>query len=160
MTSEIKTIVTFESSLFNTSEPKEYFINPCCYGEDVAKWLVEQLRAKGYEAGGTLGQEDFGWYFTFRMSGTEYCFVIGHRPKQKDAEEDKEEVGLWIGWLERSCGFVASMLGGRKRGIQAAPSQAIHAILLSSPQVWNIRWHLERDFNSGREELGTPEPAA
>jgi hypothetical protein len=49
MTAKIRTVVTFESSLFNTSDPKDYFINPCCFGDDVAVWLAQQLRAKGYE---------------------------------------------------------------------------------------------------------------
>ncbi len=69
------------------------------------------------------------------------------------------EDGIWIGWLERSRGLIASVLGGRKRGIEAVAAQAIHEILTSSPQIGKIRWHLAHDFNAGREELGTPEPA-
>ena len=47
MDSEIKTAVTFESTTFNMSEPKEYFINPCCFGDDVATWLIGELRKQG-----------------------------------------------------------------------------------------------------------------
>jgi hypothetical protein len=153
MTAKIRTVVTFESSLFNTSDPKDYFINPCCFGDDVAIWLAEQLRAKGYEAEGKPGQEDFGWYFTFRISGIEDCFVIGHRPT------GEEEVGVWIGGLERGRGLVASLLGRRKRGIEMVAAQAIHQILSRSPQIWNIRWHFERDFNGGHQKSGAPQPA-
>jgi hypothetical protein len=65
MSKKIKTIVTFTSLLFNTSSQKAYFINPGCFGDDVAKWLADQLRNQGHED--MPGQEDFGWYFIFQM---------------------------------------------------------------------------------------------
>jgi len=34
--------VIFQSTAFNTSQPKDYFINDCCYGDDVARWLMER----------------------------------------------------------------------------------------------------------------------
>ncbi len=154
MDTTVKTVVTFKSSAFNMSEPKEYFINPCCFGDDVARWLAEQLRGKGYQAAEVPGQEDFGWYFRFTESGIEHCFVIGHRPG------DNNEEGLWIGWLERNRGFLASLVGARKRGVQPAAARAIHEILSGSPQIRNVRWHFERDFDSGREQAATPEPSS
>ena len=154
MDTTVKTVVTFQSSAFNMSEPREYFINPCCFGDDLAKWLAEQLRKNGHQAAEAPGQEDFGWYFLFRIAGVEYCFVIGHRPG------DQSEEGLWIGWLERSRGFIASLLGARKRGIQPVAARAIHEILSCSPQIRDVHWHFERDFDNGREEMGTPEPAS
>lgn len=45
----IRTVVTFTSSYFNTTEPKDYFINPCCFGDDVAKWLIEQFKDRGVD---------------------------------------------------------------------------------------------------------------
>jgi hypothetical protein len=149
----LKTVVTFKSSSFNMSEPREYFINPGCFGDDVAKWLVEQLRSKGYQTSEVPSQEDFGWYFTFVESGVEHCFVIGLRPGD-DAED------IWIGWLERSRGFVVSVVGGRQRDIQPDAPWAIHEILSSSSQIQEVRWHLRRDFDGGREEIGTPTPSA
>jgi hypothetical protein len=153
MDTTVKTVVTFKSSAFNISEPKEHFINPGCFGDDVAAWLAEQLRDKGYQAANFPGQEDFGWYFSFLVDGIEYCFVIGHRPSEENGE------GVWIGWLERSRGFVASLLGGRKRSIQSSAARAIHEILASSPQVRDVRWHFRHDFDGGREQIGTSDPS-
>jgi hypothetical protein len=152
MDTTVKTVVTFKSSAFNVSEPKEHFINPCCFGDDVAAWLTEQLRDKGYQAANIPGQEDFGWYFSFLVDGIEYYFVIGYRPSDENSE------GVWIGWLERSRGFIASVLGGRKRGIQAAAARVIHEILASSPQIRDVRWHFRRDFDGGDEQIGTSDP--
>jgi hypothetical protein len=154
MDTTVKTLVTFKSPAFNTSEPKEYFINPCCFGDDVAKWLTEQLRIKGYEIPEEPAQEDFGWYFNFRVSEIEHCFVIGHRPGVGNEE------GLWIGWLERSRSFVAALFGARKRDIQPVAVHAIHEILSGSPQIRDVQWHFERDFASGHEEMGTREPSS
>ena len=63
--------VIFQSTAFNTSEPKDYFINDCCYGDDLARWIMEQLRARGIHTGQVPGQEDFGWFFTFRVGETD-----------------------------------------------------------------------------------------
>jgi hypothetical protein len=152
MTPKLKTVVTFKSSAFNMSEQREYFINPDCFGDDVAKWLIEQLRCKGYQADEVPGQEDFGWYLTFTVSNIEHCFVIGHRPGDDKAKH------VWIGWLERSRGFVASMLGGRKRNIHPGAAGAIHEILSSSPHIRHVHWYFQRDFDSGREDTDTPNP--
>jgi hypothetical protein len=150
MDAPIKTVVRFKSSAFNMSEPKKYFINPSCFGDDLAIWLIDQLRGKGYEVSDAPGQEDFGWYFTFRVSEIEHCFVIGHRP-----DEDNEE-GLWIGWLERSRGFLPSIVGARKRGIQPAAAQVIQEVLSGSSQIRDIGWHFARDFDTGRAETWAP----
>jgi hypothetical protein len=80
MDSEIRTLVTFESTAFNMAEPKAYFINPCCFGDEVAKWLIGELRRQGVDADEKPGQEDFGWYLNFEVTGTGHTFVIGHRP--------------------------------------------------------------------------------
>jgi hypothetical protein len=118
METTVKTVVTLKSSTFNMSEPREYFINPGCFGDDLAKWLAEQLRSKRYQASEVPGQEDFGWYFTFVESGVEHCFVIGLRPGDDDAED------LWIGGSNGAeaslhlCWEVASGISNRmQRGL-------------------------------------------
>ena len=152
--SEIRTLVTFQNSAFNTSEPKNYFINACCYGDDVARWLIEQLRSRGMQTDAEPGQEDFGWYFGFRAGVTDYQFVIGHRPG------DSSDPAVWIGWLERKTGLLGSMFGGRQRGLQLEGVRAIHSVLSSSPQVSSIRWHHQQDFDAGKEDEGQTEPTA
>jgi hypothetical protein len=148
MDSEIRTIVTFESTAFNIVEPRDYFINPRCFGDDVAKWLIGELRKQGEETDEKPGQEDFGWYLNFEVTGTGHCFVIGYRPTRET------EAGTWIGGLERRRGLIGSVLGGRKRGIQPSAAEAIHRILSSSPLIRDVRWHFQRDFDDGYEERG------
>jgi hypothetical protein len=145
MKSEIRTVVTFESAAFNMAEPKEYFINPCCFGDDVAKRLISELRKQGVETDEKPGQEDFGWYLNFRMN-TGHTFVIGHRPN------GESEAGTWIGWLERRRSLIGSAVGGCKRGIQSSAVEAIHGILSTSPLIRAVRWHFQCEFNVAYSE--------
>lgn len=100
------------------------------------------------------GQEDFGWYLNFEADGIGHTFVIGHRP------DGERAAGTWIGWVERRRGLIGSIFGGRKRGIQASATEAIHRVLASSPVIQEVRWHFQRDFDAGREERGASSPLA
>src|SRR5215472_16404147 len=105
MGTTVKTVVTFKSSAFNVSEHKEYFINPGCFGDDLAKWLGERLRSNGHQAANEPGQEDFGWYLIFKVDNISHCLVVGYRPDD----------GVWICWLERHRGPLGSLFGFRRK---------------------------------------------
>jgi len=127
------------------TNPKDYFINPCCFGDDVAQWIIGELRKQGMGTDERPGQEDFGWYLNFEAEGIGHTFVIGHRPNGETEE------GTWIGWLERKRGLIGSILGSRRRGIQSSAAQAIHQILTQSDMVRDVRWHFQGDFDDGIE---------
>jgi hypothetical protein len=143
MKSKLRTVVTFESEAFNMAEPKDYFINPGCFGDDVAKWLIDGLRRQGLVTEDEPGQEDFGWYLNFETAGVTHTFVIGHRPTGEG------EAGTWFGLLERNRGFFGSLFGGRKRGVQSSAAEAIHKVLSKSQLVRDVRWHFKLDFERG-----------
>ncbi len=147
----MRTLTTFESSAFNTTEPREYFINPNCFGDDLAKWLLAALRRAGLKADEEPGQEDFGWYFDFTVPEGEHCVVVGFRPG------DPAPQGCWIAWLERSRGFLGSLFGGRQCGIAPSAVAALHAAL-QAPEIRNLRWHEKHNFDAMREELGSDAP--
>ena len=136
-----RTLITFQSESFNTSEPKGYFINECCFGDDLAIWMISELRQRRYEVDVAPNQEDFGWYFNFKASGVGHSFLISYR-----ADTDE------IGWVERN------RLWFRKRGIEIEATQAIHEVLSNAPQIKNIRWRFQYDFDALLEELGTERP--
>jgi hypothetical protein len=140
----------FQSQAFNTSEPKDYFINECCFGDDLARWLIAQLAARGLHTEAEPGQEDFGWYLTFRAGETDYDLVIGYRP----AEEGQP--GDWMCTLERRAGFMGSIFGARHRGIKPDALEALHAVLSTAPGISNLRWFTDEDY--GTEQNGQPAP--
>ena len=143
MESKIRTVVTFESVSFNMTEPKDYFINPCCFGDDLARWLIAELRKQGLETDDEPGQEDFGWYLNFEADGIAHTFVIGHRPTGESA------AGTRFGVIERNRGLFGSLFAGRRRGIHPSAPDAIHRILFTSPLIQDVRWHFKLDFEEG-----------
>ncbi len=147
MTDEPRTIVTFRSSGFNTTESRPNYINDNNYGDDVTEWLRVQLKQAGVAVGPKIGQEDFGWYLGFRLGKHDYEFIIGYNAD-----------GYWMGFIERSRGFLGSLLGLRYQGLGANAASTIHSLLLSSKIIHDIRWHYRKDFDARREELGSASP--
>ena len=150
----MRTVVTFESAAFNTSEPRPYFVNPECYGDDAARWLGARLRAAGVKADEEPGQEDFGWYFELEVPQGRHCCVLGYRAGDQDSR------GTWVAWVERSRGLLGSILGRRAKDIAPSALDAIHSALAGAPEIREVRWHHRADFDAGREDAGRPSPGA
>ena len=144
-----RTVVTFASQVFNTSEPRPGYVNPGCYGDDVTRWLAAEMKKIGVPTEDPH-QEDFGWYLPYRLGDQTFDFIVSYRPD--------ESPSVWIGWIEREASTLSSLLGGRNRNIPDEAAKAIHRILESNPGIREIRWHQWKDFYKGREELGTPAP--
>jgi hypothetical protein len=147
----VRTLVTFRSDAFNTSATKDSFVNADNYGDDVASWLMAELKTRGITTDAEPRQEDFGWYFNFRAGGADHCLLLGYRPGEGDD-------AVWLGWVERAAGFFGSILGRRRKGIRPEAVDAIHRVLSSSPKVSAVRWHEQADFDAGNEERGSPSP--
>ena len=142
--------VLFKSNSFNTTEQKEYFINPGCFGDDLARWLTQRLRDRGIPTEAEPGQEDFGWYLRFRIAETEHNLVIVFRPDDIGSSGK----GDWLCVLERRAGFAASLFGGRKKGITAEAPRILHEILQAAPEISEIRWF----SNEEGEDSAQPQP--
>lgn len=67
--------ILFKSRRFNLSKVDEHFINPCCFGEDLAAWLRPKLSGKNI---GTVApyQEDFGWELPATYGRESYYLCI------------------------------------------------------------------------------------
>ena len=131
----VKTEFSFCSTAFNCTVSKDYFINDGCFGDDLAEWMMGELRNRGYETGENPGQEDFGWYFTFEVEGVEHCVVLSFQPNNP-ARGDR-----WLGWVERNAGFFGSILGGRSRGVLSESTTLVDSILRSSPEIYDLTWN-------------------
>lgn len=147
-----RTIVVFKTDQFNSSESKDYFINPGCFGDDLAKWLKEELSKRGHDCPEDPGQEDFGWYLNFAINNEPFCAVIGFRPIDDSGD------GEWIIELERICGFFASIFGQRKKNISPQVSQQIHQVLTENSRISAISWHWRHQFEKGQQDDGSPIP--
>lgn len=153
---EVRTIVTFKSQSFNTSEARPYFTNPCCFGDDVCHFLIGKFKEAGLECDEKPGQEDFGWYFNFKYNSQAFCLLAAFRPEEENSSSP--DSGLWNLYLERAAEFIASIFGARNKGMDQALAQKLHSILSATNEFSELRWHFRRDFDASREELGTPQP--
>src|SRR5689334_13733403 len=71
--------ITVETDLFEHQEVKPHFINACCFGEDFAAWLKEQLSQQsdlGMELFDPI-QEDYGWGFWVHHGKDNFWVAIG-----------------------------------------------------------------------------------
>jgi hypothetical protein len=149
MQKKLRTEVRFQSSTFNTSEPKDYYINDCCYGDDLCIRLIQELRSLGYLTDETPEQEDFGWGFHYFACSVEHRFLVGYQPGESSY------TGKWIGWIERQAGLLGSIFGRRKRGVLPEAATAIHSALSHINSIHDIHWHYP---NSSDENDGTDRP--
>jgi hypothetical protein len=138
----MRNAVRFKSPLFNSTEVKDYFINDCCFGDDLARWLKPRLEDRGYSVQGP-DQEDWGWYLLFTKGDTSHYLNIGF-----SADDE------WLMWLERR-----RSLGDRMRGRNKEPDPRsildVQAILSDSPDIRDVRWsHLD----DRSESAGSAEP--
>ena len=143
MSAGVRTLVIFRSASFNTTERKPYFINDCCFGDDAARWIAARLRSLGFETDDEPGQEDFGWFLRYRTPEGSYTLVLAYQPE--------EPVGQWMGTVERECGLMASMFGGRRKGIATAAVEAVHQALSGCPEITSVAWHYDRAFTDENE---------
>jgi hypothetical protein len=151
---EPRNVVTFRCPSFNTTQQKEKFINGGNFGDDVAEWVATELEKRGAKVDREddfPGQEDFGWYVDFQLGESPFTFVIGHRPEEDGSVE-------WVGWMERQCGLVGSLFGGRNRRIDPQSVETIHSILKARTGITAIRWHLKADFDKGIEDKAAEQP--
>ncbi len=82
--------ITFESERFNITQVKDYFINECCFGDDVAAFLHEKLSELGIDVN-EPGQEDWGWYLEVEHEGQWYFLGISGNLQ----EVPNSKVGEW-----------------------------------------------------------------
>jgi hypothetical protein len=83
--------LTVETEIFEHREVKPHFVNPCCFGEDFAGWLKEQiavLEGAGFRFSEII-QEDYGWGF-WAWHGREPFWValsyVGDGPQDAPAQ--------------------------------------------------------------------------
>jgi len=134
----VKNVAVFDSGAFNHTEPRDYFLNPCCFGDDLARRLMTGFVQLGLSVDQDPGQEDFGWYFRYRVGDQDHCLVISGNGE-----------GEWYVVVERERGLFASLFGRRHTAVAPAAVDALRAALASEESVRNLRWLSWKEFRSG-----------
>jgi hypothetical protein len=82
--------ILFETSCFNLSKVAEHFINPCCFGEDLASWLRTKLADKHIEAAQPY-QKDWGWELPVTHRSDVYYLCMSGNPDEAGTNKDDGE---------------------------------------------------------------------
>lgn len=61
---------------FEATIPGENFINPRCFGEDLARWLQTRLTERGHNVSDPI-QEDFGWVMLAKVAHRKFTINVG-----------------------------------------------------------------------------------
>jgi hypothetical protein len=83
--------IRVETDAFEHRDVKPHFINPCCFGEDFAAWLKQEL-SRFPELGATISepiQEDYGWGLWASCGKERYWIAlsyVGNGPQEAPAQ--------------------------------------------------------------------------
>ena len=124
--------VRFDSEKFNTTEPKDYFINDICFGDDLAYWLSAELKKRNIETI-ELWQEDWGWQFEAGNCLISIAFT--------GDEEWRIEIQPILGFFDKLRGKTVNISG---------LTGSLHEILKTEFEISGIEWFHSDKF--GRKE--------
>ena len=133
-----RTLATFRSTRFNTTETKDTIINGGCFGDDVVRAIIDGLAADGFEVDEDLGVEDFGWCGRFQLGANDiYDLIASFQP------EDDDGAGVWWVHIERTGMPFSANRRHRDGAVQAEAARAVHAVLARTDGVASLRWHFD-----------------
>ena len=128
--------VTFRSRRFENRTPQPHFINPNCFGEDLAGWLREGMDA-AFTPGDVI-QEDYGWGLWANAGGEPYWIYVGVMD-----ESVGEEVAEWMVGVAYDPGLslVKRLFGKPNPSQLLAICRGIDARLRNTPEsIERIEW--------------------
>jgi hypothetical protein len=139
-----RTHVTFVTKLFNTEDVKDYFINPRCFGDDCAQWLIDRLVSQGSEkVDERPTQEDWGWFFTVTTGQRDFMIGVG-------LCEDEEAPNTWMVFIDSQLGRLSGKFFGRSDDAELlAVCQAVDRAIKSASEISDVRWYTEEDWVKG-----------
>lgn len=129
--------ILFESSRFNLSAVQPHFINPCCFGEDLAQWLADKLPKHGIKTTRTPYQEDWGWEFWAGDTESSYYIGIGGNSAEDSADPNR---GAWRVMITKRRSILEKLTGKNKLEQREPIIRTIWTILEAEPEFSNIHF--------------------
>ena len=127
--------IVFTTSRFNLTEVKEHFINPCCFGEDLAAWLQQQLLAKDVQAHAP-DQEDWGWYTGANFEGSAYFIGVSGNPNEGASGDN---AGEWRIAVEKVRTIKDRLFGRNRMSADDEFLVIVRAIIESESDFSDVR---------------------
>jgi hypothetical protein len=125
----------FRTPRFNLSLVKEHFINPCCFGEDLAVFLQSELAKNGFQTQ-VPGQEDWGWYLPVSRGSDRYYLDISGIP---DEEGSVSNEGEWRIMVEKRRSIWDRLTGCNVIANDDPLFLMVQILLRAQPDFRNVR---------------------
>ena len=126
--------ILFETDRFNLSKVGQHFINPCCFGEDLAAWLRLKLIERSIEVREPY-QEDWGWELPARNgSDSHYLCMSGN---SDESSKNKDE-GEWRIIIEKRRSIGQRLRGTGKINTGDAMVRTLQEILGAEPSIREV----------------------
>jgi len=87
--------ILFRTDRFNLSKVGQHFINPCCFGEDLAAWLRLKLIERSIEVREPY-QEDWRWELPAMHGSDSYYLCMSGNSDESSNNRDEGEWRLII----------------------------------------------------------------
>jgi hypothetical protein len=136
----MRTNVYFRTDLFESRTPQPHFINPNCFGDDLARWLLRRLQGMRFSLSEPT-QEDYGWGF---WAQGKYWVAVG-------LIEDSGQPPEWLIAVDYDPGLNLRerLFGQADADTLARLCAAVHAALKSEPRIADVRWCDNDDADCG-----------
>lgn len=127
--------ILFNTNRFNLSKVGEHFINPCCFGEDLASWLRQKLASESVESSQPY-QEDWGWELPVRHGhGAYYLCMSGNAHESKANKDD----GEWRIIIVKRRSIWQRLRGSGEIATDDALVRMVERILSNEPTIRDVR---------------------
>ena len=127
----MKNQVHFQTQLFNSTEVKPDFINPRCFGEDLADWLAARLGSEHVSCEAPF-QEDWGWTLPVQVEGAKFFVNIG-------LTDEETEVPKWLASVEPR-GLAGRFFGTKNSPSRRSLCERLESVLNSTPGISHVEW--------------------
>lgn len=123
--------ILFKTNRFNLSKVGENFINPCCFGEDLAAWLRTKLIEREVEVRQPC-QEDWGWELPAMRGSDSYYLCMSGNSDESNTNKDE---GEWRIIVEKKRSIGQRLRGAGKIAANDGVVRTIEEILCAEPTI-------------------------
>jgi hypothetical protein len=124
----------FKTNRFNLSKVGEHFINPCCFGEDLAAWLRIKLLGRRVDVGQAY-QEDWGWELPAACGNDSYYLCMSGNSDELSTDQNE---GEWRIIIEKRRTIGQRLSGAGKITANDEMVKTIEQILTGEPTVREV----------------------
>jgi hypothetical protein len=126
--------ILFKTDRFNLSKVGEHFINPCCFGEDLASWLRIKLSEQGVQVREPY-QEDWGWELPAMQESDSYYLCMSGNSDESSTNKDAGEWGIIV---EKRRSIGQRLRGVGKIAANDKMVKTIEEILRAEPTIREV----------------------